>query len=79
MCLAIPGKILEINGVNSEPAHIYDPAINIFSAYAAIIKHMNIISRISRQNHLQGIPYASFSDLTVDLWNHLYPPKRNQN
>jgi len=71
-------KILEINGVNSEPAHIYDPQINIFSAWAEIIKHMNIIFRISRQNHKRGIPYASFAEHYIDLWYHIYPQKRKQ-
>ena len=42
-------KILEINGVNSEPIHIYDPNFSIWNAYKAIFKHMHIIYQLSRQ------------------------------
>jgi len=42
-------KILEINGVNSEPIHIYDPSSSIWSAYKSIFKHMHIIYELSRQ------------------------------
>lgn len=40
-------KILEINGVNSEPIHIYDPSYSICNAYKAIFQHMNIIYTLS--------------------------------
>lgn len=42
-------KILEINGVNSEPIHIYDPNCSIWSAYKSIFNHMHIIYQLSRQ------------------------------
>lgn len=41
-------KILEINGVNSEPIHIYDPRYSIWKAYKAIFHHMHIIYRLSK-------------------------------
>lgn len=52
-------KILEINGVNSEPAHIYDPDYRIVSAYKDVFKHMRIIYLIGKYNHKNGIKYAS--------------------
>lgn len=42
-------KILEINGVNSEPIHIYDPTYSIWSAYKDIFKHMHIIYSLSKE------------------------------
>jgi hypothetical protein len=42
-------KILEINGVNSEPIHIYDPCCSIWSAYKTIFNHMHIIYKLSQQ------------------------------
>lgn len=42
-------KILEINGVNSEPIHIYDPRCSIWSAYKTIFNHMHIIYQLSQQ------------------------------
>ncbi len=71
-------RILELNGVNSEPAHIYDPDYCLLHAYRDIARHMKIIYRISRMNHREGIPYASFGKLTLDLINHLYPRQRKK-
>lgn len=42
-------KILEINGVNSEPIHIYDPSYSIWNAYCDIFKHMHIIYSLSKE------------------------------
>jgi hypothetical protein len=71
-------RILELNGVNSEPAHIYDPHYSLVKAYRDIARHMKIIYRISRMNHLEGIPYAPLGKLILDLKNHLYPPQRKK-
>lgn len=64
-------KILELNGVNSEPAHIYDPDYHLLHAYRDIARHMKIIYRISRMNHLRGTSYAPFGKFILDLKNHL--------
>lgn len=56
-------KIMEVNGVASEPAHIYDPKTSIWKAYAAIFWHMKIIQVISEQNKKDGTPYASFKQV----------------
>lgn len=44
-------SIIELNGAGSEPTHIYDPGHSIFWAWKEIIKHLNILYRISRLNH----------------------------
>ncbi|WP_375559719.1 hypothetical protein ACE193_18600 [Bernardetia sp. OM2101] len=56
-------KIMEVNGVASEPAHIYDPKTPILKAYKDIFWHMKIIQVISFQNKKDGTPYASFSQI----------------
>ncbi len=71
-------RILELNGVNSEPAHIYDPDYALLKAYRDIARHMKIIFRISRMNHLEGIPYAPFGRFSLDLKNHLYSRLRKK-
>jgi hypothetical protein len=71
-------KILELNGVNSEPAHIYDPQYRLFRAYRDIVRHMKIIYRISVMNHRRGIPYAPAGRVMLDLKNHLYPRQRKK-
>lgn len=69
-------KILEINGVQSEPAHIYDPSYRLLRAYRDIIAHMLIIWRISRANHAQGVPYPPFAKLLADIRAYLIRKKR---
>jgi hypothetical protein len=56
-------SIIELNGAGSEPAHIYDPKHTIFYAWKEIIRHWNILSRISRRNRrLLDKPYMSLSE-----------------
>lgn len=44
-------SIIELNGAGSEPTHIYDPRHSIFFAWKEIIRHLNILWKISRINH----------------------------
>ena len=55
-------KILEINGVKSEPAHIYDPDYPIPRFYRDIFWHWDVIYRISKVNNQLGIPYIKVSE-----------------
>lgn len=50
-------KIMELNGVNSEPAHIYDPNMSLFEAYRVLFRHWGIIYQISSINHRNGVPF----------------------
>jgi hypothetical protein len=53
-------SIIELNGAGSEPTHIYDPKHSIFFAWKEIIRHWNILFRISRINHrLLKKPYMN--------------------
>ncbi len=55
-------SIIELNGAGSEPTHIYDPKHSIFFAWKEIIRHWNILYRISKLNHhQQQLAYMSFS------------------
>ena len=54
--------VIELNGAGSEPTHIYDPRHSIFFAWKEIIRHLNILVRISRINHrLLKKPYMKLS------------------
>lgn len=55
-------KILELNGAGSEPGHIYHPGTTLTEAYSAIFHHINVLYKISKQNHEKGIPYMTFSE-----------------
>jgi hypothetical protein len=57
----IKGKkfsVVELNGAGSEPTHMYDPKHSIFFAWKEIIRHWNILWKISRINHQRNqLPY----------------------
>ncbi len=54
--------IIELNGAGAEPTHIYDPEHSVFFAIREIVRHWNILARISKINHSRGLPYPSFSE-----------------
>ena len=51
--------IIEVNGAGAEPTHIYDPRHSIFFAWKEILRHINILCRISMLNHRKGYPYLT--------------------
>lgn len=51
-------KIIELNGIGSEPTHIYDQTkMSYPRALWTIIRHWTIVGRISAYNHAKGAPY----------------------
>lgn len=53
-------KIIEVNGVCSEPTHIYDPGQGTYwSALRDLAKHWGIIYRIAKANRQRGVPILS--------------------
>jgi hypothetical protein len=69
--------IVLLNGAGSEPTHMYDPKHSIFFAWKEIIKHYDILYKISTYNHQKGHSYLNIKQsrqLVVDnkkLTNHL--------
>ncbi|MDQ1771828.1 ATP-grasp domain-containing protein [Labilibaculum sp. A4] len=68
-------KIIELNGTNSEPAHIYDPDYSLFKAYQEIIKHMKLVFEISQENRKLGVQPEPFRDVLLGLIKHLFSDK----
>lgn len=71
-------KILEINGIISEPTHIYDPTnATYFDALKSIRKHWKIIYAIAKKNHeIYNIPYPKFIPYFKDMmWLRKYSKK----
>ena len=64
-------KILELNGVSSEVAHIYDPDYTLWTAWSDTAHHMKIIWEIAIINHKNGLPYSKLFPFLRDLRNHL--------
>lgn len=48
-------KVMELNGVSSEPAHIYDAGYSLLQAYKDILYHWQIIWEIYKQNKAQDV------------------------
>lgn len=63
-------KVLEVNGVNSEPIHIYQPNYGIRRAYKDLFHYMHLIYRISRRNRLKGASVAPCKIFFRDAWLH---------
>ena len=71
-------KILEINGIISEPTHIYDSENSTyFNAIKNIKKHWGIIYQIAKKNHeISKIPYPKIIPYVKDmLWLRKYSRK----
>lgn len=64
-------KIIELNGTNSEPAHIYDPDYSLIQAYKDIAKHMKLVFDISLENKKLGIQPDPFKKVLKALYHHL--------
>jgi len=62
-------KIIEINGIISEPTHIYDSTkTTYFKALKELRNHWGIIYKIANQNHnLYNVPYDKISDFWKSL------------
>ncbi len=55
-------RILELNGVGAEPAHIYDPSFPVMKAYRVLFQHWSVLYKISRANYRKGIAYMSLRE-----------------
>ncbi|RXP63524.1 hypothetical protein EC396_01585 [Lutibacter sp. HS1-25] len=62
-------KIIELNGIISEPTHIYDPINSTyFNALKEIRKHWKIIYKIATLNHtINKVEYDKASDFLASL------------
>lgn len=64
-------KILEFNGVNSEPAHIYDPNYSTANRYRDFYKQWSLMARIHRAQSSLGIQPLSFRDAWQEASTYL--------
>lgn len=63
-------KVIEVNGVNSEPCHIFHPDRSIFLAWRDLFKHWKRIADISIANHKSGVPYAGYLEIQREIRRH---------
>jgi len=62
-------SIVELNGANSEPTHIYDPKHTYIFALKEITKHWKMMGEISRENKTicQKLPWIKTLQLLKDI------------
>lgn len=60
-------RILELNGITSEPAHIYHPGYSLFSAYKALFNHVSLIYEIALENRKLGFQFISIKSFYKEL------------
>ena len=56
-------RVLELNGVTSEPTHVYDPAVSLREAYRTMMLHWRIAFEIGALNRARGIRPAGVREL----------------
>ena len=62
--------ILELNGVTSEPGHIYDPKLNLFRAYHDTIKSLRKLSIVCKENKQLGYQETSPKEFIQLIFGH---------
>ena len=65
-------RMLELNGVSAEPAHIYDPGYTLLRAYRDFARHMDIMHRICQENIKNGARPVSVKQLWLMVKKHFW-------
>lgn len=63
-------KIMELNGVSSDPGHIYDPKYYLWNAYRDLMWHWKRAADISILNQKNGIKPLPFRDIIAIVRQH---------
>ena len=64
-------SLIELNGVASEPTHIYDPKHSLFFAWKELARHITYMYKISEENHKRGFSYLSHKEGMIQYKLHL--------
>jgi hypothetical protein len=72
-------KVIEVNGANSEPTHIYDPDMSLWKAYRDLFHHWTILFRISMQNRKRGFIPPPAKDFYSAIRSHLKEKAQHPN
>ena len=60
-------KIVEFNGVGSEPAHIYQPGFPLMKAYKCMWEHVKILGDIGLSQKSRGVPAMTWNSFVRAL------------
>lgn len=71
--------IIELNGAGSEPTHMYDPRHSLFFAWKEIIRHWEMLFRVSIQNKKRKHRFMPFKEgVAMFRANHAYVKKLDE-
>ena len=70
-------KILELNGVNCEPAHIYSHDMNLIRVYKTLFYNMKVVFEIAMENKSRKIEAPSFYSVYKKVRQHFKLRKKN--
>jgi hypothetical protein len=60
-------RIVELNGISSEPGHIYDPAYPLWRAYRDVARHLRLLADISLAQRRRGTYPAPLREVWAAL------------
>jgi len=60
-------RIMELNGISSEPGHIYDPSYQLWRAYRDVAQHLSMLADISLAQRQRGIQPAGLHQVWAAL------------
>ncbi|MCB9251141.1 MAG: hypothetical protein H6605_01625 [Flavobacteriales bacterium] len=69
-------KVFELNGVTSDPGHIFDKNYPLLKAYRDLYRELGFIYQVSVQNIKKGVKPLSFRFITKLLWGHFRNRKK---
>lgn len=72
-------KVMELNGVTSEPGHIYDPNFNLLRAYKDTIVSMKTAFSVSIENMTKGVKVTPFWQMVKLLRSHFSEKEVTEN
>ncbi len=69
-------KIIEINGANSEPTHIYDPNYSLIKAYKDLFTHWKLMADICIANISKGVKTSNATEFLNEITGHVQKRKK---
>lgn len=63
-------RVMELNGVSSDPGHIYDPRYYLWQAYSDLMWHWKRAADISIVNQQNGVKPLPFSEILAIVKGH---------
>lgn len=64
-------KVMELNGVLGEPAHVYDPSVGAWRAYRDFWRHWRLIFEVSEANRKRGVSVATLREGRTQVRQYL--------